>query len=78
MNNTGLIAIAGATGINALYAIKHGHVLYVTLAGGTVLAFFVAAMGSVGTALAYTFLLGTIVYRSEDLWSFLSGIINAK
>lgn len=78
MNNTGLIAIAGATGINALYAIKHGHVLYVTLAGGTVLAFFVAAMGSVGTALAYTFLLGTIVYRSEDLWGFLSGIITAK
>lgn len=76
--NGGIIAIGVATGINAIYAIKHGHVLYVTIAGGIVLAFFVAALGSVGTALAYTFLLGTLVYRSEDLWSFLSGIINAK
>lgn len=79
----GLIAILASVGINAVYAIRHGHTLYVVLAGGVVLAFFVSALdtfggGGVGSALAYTFLLGTLVYRAGDLLTVLSGITNQK
>ena len=81
--NGGLVAIVAATGVNSVYAIRKGHSLHTVLIGGLVLAFFVSGMDAVsddrlGSALAYTFLLGTVVYRSEELFAVTSGVLKAQ
>jgi len=79
----GLISVAVAVGINAIYAIRKGHNVFIILLGGGVLMFLVSALNaipgsSMGTAVGATFLIGTIVYRGQDILSFLTSLLGAK
>lgn len=75
-----VIATVTATGVNAMYAVRHGHNIFPTLVGGGVLLVFVTGLNAVpgsniGTAVAGTFLIGTLIYRGGDILSLLSGLL---
>jgi hypothetical protein len=78
--DAGIITVAVAVGINAVYAVRHGHNVFITFVGGGVLMLFVSALdalpgSNMGTAVGGAFLLGTIIYRGQDLLSMLTSLM---
>jgi hypothetical protein len=76
----GIVAVLTAVGINTLYAVRHGHSLFVTVMGGGVLLLFVSGLNAVpgstvGTSIGVTFLLATIIYRGQDLMQFITSLL---
>ena len=78
--DAGLVATAVAVAINAVYAVRHNHNIFPILIGGGVLMLFVSGLDSIpgssmGSAVGVAFLLGTIIYRGEDLISLLTSLM---
>lgn len=76
-----IVLVSLAALVNATYAIRKGHNVFVIFVGAAILMFFTVALNAVpgsemGTAVAATFLLGSIIYRGRDILDMLTSLLN--